>query len=75
MNTTILYGFCLTVCLALAAAMTNAAPQSTLMVPAVSSGIALALTALVELSGNRAQRKARDDYLARYGKDPWNGNR
>ena len=75
MNTTILYGFCLTVCLALAAAMTNAAPQSTLMVLAVSSGIALALTALVELSGNRAQRKARDDYVARYGKDPWNGNR
>ena len=75
MNTTIVYGFCLTVCLALAAAMTNAAPQSTLMVLAVSSGIALALTALIELSGNRAQRKARDDYLARYGKDPWNGNR
>jgi hypothetical protein len=75
MNTTIVYGFCLTVCLALAAAMTNAAPQSTLMVLAVSSGIALALTALIELSGNRAQRKARDDYVARYGKDPWNGNR
>ena len=75
MNTTIVYGFALTVCLALAAAMTNAAPQSTLMVLAVSSGIALALTALIELSGNRAQRKARDDYVARYGKDPWNGNR
>ena len=65
MNTTIVYGFCLAVCLALAAAMTNAAPQSTLMVLAVSSGIALALTALIELSGNRAQRKARDDYVAR----------
>ena len=75
MNTTIVYGFCLTVCLALAAAMTNATTQSTLMVLAVSSGIALALTALIELSGNRAQRKARDDYVARYGKDPWNGNR
>ena len=75
MNTTIVYGFCLTVCLVLAAAMTNAAPQSTLMVLAVSSGIALALTALIELSGNRAQRKARDDYVARYGEDPWNGNR
>ena len=75
MNITIVYGFCLTVCLALAAAMTSATTQSTLMVLAVSSGIALALTALIELSGNRAQRKARDDYVARYGKDPWNGNR
>ena len=75
MNTTIVYGFCLTVCLALAAAMTSATTQSTRMVLAVSSGIALALTALIELSGNRAQRKARDEYVTRYGEDPWNGKR
>jgi hypothetical protein len=75
MNTTIVYGFCLTVCLALGAAMTSAATQSTLLVLTVSSGIALALTSLVELSGNRAQRKARGEYVARYGQDPWNGRR
>jgi hypothetical protein len=75
MNTRIVYGFYLTVCLALAADMTSAATQSTLMVLAVTSGIALALTALIELSGNRAERKARDEYVARYGEDPWNGNR
>jgi hypothetical protein len=65
----------LTVCLALAAAMTSATTQSNLMVLAVSSDIALALTALIELSGNRAQRKARDEYVTRYGEDPWNGKR
>jgi hypothetical protein len=75
MNTTIVYGFCLTVCLAVGAAMTSAATQSTLLVLTVSSGIALALTALVELSGNRAQRKAQGEYVARYGQDPWNGRR
>ena len=75
MNATIVYGFCLTACLALAAAMTSATTQSTLMVLAVSSGIALALTALIELSGNRAQRKARDEYVTPYGADPWNGKR
>jgi hypothetical protein len=75
MNTTIIYGFCLTVCLALASAMTSATMQNTLLVLAVCSGVALALTALIEASGNRAQRKGRDEYVARYGEDPWNGRR
>ena len=75
MNTTIVYGFCLTVCLALAAAMTSAATQSTLFVMALCSGIALALTAMIDMAGNRAQSKARGEYGARYGEDPWNGKR
>jgi len=75
MNTTILYGFCLTVCLAFASAMTSTATQSTLLVMAVCSGIALALTAMIDMTGNRAQSKARGEYVARYGEDPWNGRR
>jgi hypothetical protein len=39
MNTTIVYGFCLTVCLALASAMTSATTQSTLMVLAFSRAL------------------------------------
>jgi hypothetical protein len=72
-DTTIVYGFCLTVGLALAAAMTSATTQSTLMVLTVSSGIALALTALIELSGNRAQRKARDEYVTHTARIPGTG--
>ena len=75
MNTTILYGFCLTVCLAFASAMTSTATQSTLLVMAICSGIALALTTLIDMAGNRAQSKARGEYVARYGEDPWNGRR
>ena len=75
MNTTILYGCCLTVCLAFASAMTSAATQSTLLVITVCSFIALALTAMIDRAGNRAQRKARGEYVARYGEDPWNGRR
>jgi hypothetical protein len=75
MDTTIVYGFCLTVCLALAAAMTSTAAQSTLVVMAVCSGIALALTMVIDGAGNRAQSKARGEYVARYGEDPWNGRR
>ena len=58
MNATIIYGFCLTVCLALAAAMTSTAPQSTLFVMAVCSSLALALTTMIDLAGNRSQSKA-----------------
>ena len=75
MNIKIVYGFCLTVCLAFAAAMTSTATQSTLLVMAVCSGIALALTAMIDMTGNRAQSKARGEYVARYGEDPWNGRR
>ena len=75
MNTTILYGFCLTVCLAFASAMTSTATQSTLLVMAVCSGIALVLTAMIDMAGNRAQSKARGEYVARYGEDPWSGRR
>jgi len=71
MNTTIVYGFCLTVCLALAAALTSAATQSTLFVMALCSGIALALTTMIDRAGNRVQSKARGEY----GEDPWNGRR
>jgi len=75
MNTTIVYGFCLTVCLALAAAMSSTATQSTLFVMAVCSGIALAMTAMIDVAGKRAQSKARGEYVAQYGEDPWNGRR
>jgi hypothetical protein len=75
MNTTIVYGFCLTVCLAFASAMTGTATQSTLLVMAVCSGIALALTTMIDMVGNRAQSTARGEYVARYGEDPWNGRR
>jgi hypothetical protein len=75
MNTTILYGFCLTVCLAFASAMSSTATQSTLLVMAICSGIALALTTMIDMAGNRAQSKARGEYVARYGEDPWNGRR
>jgi len=75
MNTTTVYGFCLTVCLALAAAMTSTATQSMLFVLAVCSGIALALTTMIDMAGNRAQSKARGEYVARYGEGPWNGRR
>jgi len=75
MNTTILYGFCLTVCLAFASAMTSTATQSTLLVMAVCSFFALVLTAMIDMAGNRAQRKARGEHVARYGEDPWNARR
>jgi hypothetical protein len=75
MNTTIVFGFCLTVCLAFAAALTSTATQSTLLVMAVCSFIALVLTAVIDMAGNRAQRKARGEYVAQYGEDPWNGRR
>jgi hypothetical protein len=75
MNTTIVYGFCLTVCLAFASAMTSTAMQSTLLVMAICSGIALALATMIDMAGNRAQSKARGEYVARYGEDPWNGGR
>jgi hypothetical protein len=75
MNTTIVYGFCLTVCLAFASALTSTATQGTVLVVAVCSSIALVLTVVIEMTGNRAQRKARGEYVARYGEDPWNGRR
>jgi hypothetical protein len=56
--------------------MTSTATQSTLFVMAVCSGIiALALTTMIDRVGNRAQNKARGEYVARYGEDPWNGRR
>jgi hypothetical protein len=73
MKATIVYGFCLTVCLAFASAMTSTATQSTLLVMAICSGIALALTTMIDMAGNRAQSKARGEYVARYGEDLWNG--
>ena len=75
MTTTIVFGFCLTVCLALAEAMTSTATQSTLLVMAICSGIALALTTVIDRAGTRAQSKARGEYVAWYGEDPWNGRR
>ena len=52
--------------------MTSTATQSTLFVMALCSGIALALTTMIDMAGNRAQSKARGEYVARYGEDPWN---
>ncbi len=73
MNTTSVYGLCLTLTLGLAATMTSAVTQSTLFILAGCSLIALVLTTMVDLAGNRAQSKARWEYVARYGEDPWNG--
>jgi hypothetical protein len=63
------------VCLALAAAKASTATQSALFVMAVCSGIALALTTMIDRVGNRAQSKTRGEYVARYDEDPWNGRR
>jgi hypothetical protein len=53
--------------------MTSTATQSTLFVMAVCSGIALALATVIDRVGNRAQSKARGEYAAQCGEDPWNG--
>ncbi len=41
-----------------------------LLTAVICSVVALALTAVIELSGNRARRTARANYVARYGEDP-----
>jgi hypothetical protein len=43
----------------------------TLLTAFICSAVALALTTVIDLSGNRAQRKARQDYVDRYGDNPW----
>jgi len=70
MNTTILYGFFSTLCMSIAIGFTTGDVQRTIMVLAVCSLAALILTALVEWRGGVAKRKARADYVARYGEDP-----
>lgn len=67
MNQTSLYGFCLTVCLAIAGILTTGTTQTTLFVAAAAATAALMLATLV---GNRARDKAREEFRARYGEYP-----
>lgn len=69
------FGFCLLVTLGVAAAVTIGSVQTTLLVVMLCVGGATVMTAMIEHYTSIAQRRARDDYLSRYGTDPWNGQR
>ena len=59
MNTTVIYGFMLTLALGLASAFTSGDVRTALMVAAGCSTVALVLTMAIEMTGNNAERKAR----------------
>lgn len=73
MNSALLYGTFWTISLALGVVFTQGEIQRTIMVLALCSVVALALTLIVESGANAARISAGADYRARYGEDPPSG--